>query len=186
MNRGSWLIVALALLAGIGGLLAGHWATTSRSAPPPGTPAVDVIEPGERLPALVLPGLDGEPQSLAGFDGRPLLINYWATWCRPCIDELPRLAALHARRDGDGVAVLAIALEHDPAAVRAFVEQHDLPLPIRIEPPGPTDSSVRLGNSRSVLPYSVLIDADGRIVDTHLGELHEPDLAEWAARVRGG
>lgn len=181
-GRQSLLIVLLATAAAVAGLAAGRW---MMSGPAPTVPPdLEVVGPGMPLPQLVLPDLEGQPQTLQPFQGRPLLINYWATWCGPCIQELPRLAELHSRRDRDGIAVLAIALEHDAATVRAFVDEHGLQLPVRIEPPGRRDSSVRLGNLRSVLPYSVLVDADGRIVDSRIGELHDADLADWAERVQ--
>ncbi len=179
---GSWLpVVALALAAALAGLLVGRWYVDGGATPAP--PGVSLAQVGEPRPELVLPDLDGRPQSLAQFDGRPLLINYWATWCPPCVDELPRLADLHARRDRDGIAVLAIAMEHEPAAVRDFLAERGLELTVWMEPPGNSDSSVRLGNTRGVLPYSVLIDADGRIVARKVGVLRERDLADWVRQV---
>jgi thiol-disulfide isomerase/thioredoxin len=177
------LVFGLALMAAGAGLLASRWwfgPPTTDAAPA----AAGEVALGERRPALRLPGLDGRLQDLAQFDGRPLLINYWATWCPPCIEELPRLVDLHARRADDGVAVLAIALEHDAAAVGAWLREHAIELPVWVETPGPGDSSARLGNRRGVLPFSVLLDADGRLVRRKAGLLSAAELAEWAGDVR--
>ena len=129
---------------------------------------------------LELPDIRGRIQSLAQFDGAPLIINFWATWCPPCVRELPMLDSWHSRRDTDGTAVLAIALDADTAAVVKFVEDNALTLPVWIAPTGTVDTSTRFGNRRSVLPYSVLLGADGRVLAQRAGELDEQLLAEWA------
>ena len=125
-----------------------------------------------------------QPQTLAQFDGAPLLVNFWATWCAPCVEELPRLAEWHARRAADGIAVLAIAQEDDPDTVVAFMRTHALDLPVWIETADAGDHSLRLGNTRSVLPYSVLIGADGVIIEQRIGALDDDDLADWSRLAR--
>jgi thiol-disulfide isomerase/thioredoxin len=179
--RAPAIIVGLAVVGALAGLIAGGWWFS-----PPGEAGGDSrsVAIGDRRPDVVLPDLDGAPQSLAQFDGAPLLINYWATWCAPCIEELPLLADAHARRDADGIAVLAIALEYDTAPVADFLRQHATALPVWIEAPGANDSSVRFGNIRSVLPYSVLLDAGGRVVARKAGALSEDDLAGWVQQAR--
>jgi len=172
----------LAAAAAVAGLALGRWVTTPRSVEPP--PGVEAAEPGMRRPDMQLPDLTGATQTVAQFDGAPLLVNFWATWCAPCIEELPRLADLHARRDADGMAVLAVALEDDADAVAAFVREHALQLPVWIEAPGDGDHSVRYGNTRNVLPYSVLVGADGTIIEQRIGALDDEDLAEWTRLAR--
>jgi thiol-disulfide isomerase/thioredoxin len=182
--RSTVLIVTLALAAALGGLLLGRWWFDPNRDPPPPPPGVEVLQIGERRPELQLPDLQGNLRSLAELDGQPLLINYWATWCPPCVKELPLLADLHARRDDDGIAVLAIALEYDADAVAAFLQELEVELPVWIEVPAVGDSSVQLGNTRAVLPYSVLLDGQGRLLKRKAGELKPADLAEWAEAVR--
>jgi thiol-disulfide isomerase/thioredoxin len=187
MTDRSWrapaTIIALALLGAIAGLVAGGWWFTP-AREDAGADAGRSIGIGERRPDIVLPDLDGSPQALAQFDGAPLLINYWATWCAPCIEELPRLADAHARRDVDGVAVLAIALEYDSTPVADFLREHGSGLPVWIESPSANDSSVRFGNVRSVLPYSVLLDAAGNVIARKAGALSDEDLAGWVRQAR--
>ena len=175
--RGNLLILVLAAAAALAGLGLGRWVMTPRDVEPPA--GVEAAEPGMRRPDMQLPDLAGQTQTLAQFDGAPLLVNFWATWCAPCIEELPRLADLHARRGDDGIAVLAVALEDDPDAVADFMREHALELPVWIEPPADDDHSVRFGNTRNVLPYSVLIGADGVILEQRIGTLDDEDLAEW-------
>ena len=180
--RGHWLIVAVAVVAALAGLAAGRWFNAPRSAPP--TAGIVVAEPGMHRPDIRLPDLAGQPQTLAQFDGAPLLVNFWATWCAPCVEELPRLAEWHARRAADGIAVLAIAQEDDPDTVVAFMRTHALDLPVWIETADAGDHSLRLGNTRSVLPYSVLIGADGVIIEQRIGALDDDDLADWSRLAR--
>lgn len=183
--RQAWPIILLALVGAVGGMLAGRHFFDPERGPAPAAPAgIDVLEIGDRRLDLRLPDLAGIEQDIAQYDGAPLVINYWATWCPPCVEELPLLADLDARRDTDGIAVLTIALEFEPAAVSAFMDQLGLSLPIWIEKPSRKDSSVSFGNLRSVLPYSVLLDRDGKVLRRKAGKLSEGDLQEWSGLVR--
>ena len=181
MSRTTLLIVAVALLAALAGAVVGNRVF----APDPPQPLAQSAQSapsltiGDRRPEAALTDLDGEQSALSEFDGRPQVINFWATWCPPCVRELPLLDQWHARRDDDGLAVLAIALESDHALVREFVEQRELALPVRLSAPGTIDLSSRFGNARGVLPYSVLLDADGRVLAQKMGELDDQQLRRW-------
>jgi thiol-disulfide isomerase/thioredoxin len=149
---------------------------TRAPAPPSG---LAVARPGERLPAFDLPNLDGQPIAVpAAYAGRPLLINVWASWCRPCVQEMPELQRFSAQQGGNGVQVVGIALD-DAAAVRAFLPKVGVAYPVLIDAPGPTDAGVRLGNRAGVLPYSVLVSADGRLLKQHIGPFARGDLERW-------
>lgn len=158
--------------------LLNRWATASAPAPPPG---VTVATVGAPVPPLRLPDLDGQPRTLAALaDGRPLLVNVWASWCPPCVAEMPELARFAKAQGGSGVQVVGIALD-DPAAVRAFLRRVPVGYPILLDAPGPADAGVRLGNPRGMLPYSVLIGADGRLLKQRLGPFDPGELEGWAA-----
>lgn len=116
--------------------------------------------------------------------GRPVLINYWASWCEPCRREMPLLSEFAQAQGANGIQVVGIALDSPPAA-RAFLASTPVRFPTFVEAPGPADSSVRLGNARGVLPYSVLVGADGRILAQHLGDFDDrAQLEAWAAAAR--
>ena len=174
--RSTAIIVAAAVLAGALGLALGYWSNTREPAAPEG---VEVARIGDRAPDLVLRDLDGVPRRLDEWSGAPRVINFWATWCGPCIEEMPLLDAF-AQEPGHGVAVIGIALDEE-AAVETFLDQVLARYPQLIEAPGRSDSSVRLGNTRNVLPFSVLIGADDRVRRLRTGAFRDADdLRDWA------
>jgi thiol-disulfide isomerase/thioredoxin len=177
------VLLAVALLAGLLGLALGiarhgpgplansplgRW-LTAWSEPALGTP----------VPAFTVAGLEGPAQTLPR-PGQAVLVNYWASWCGPCRDEMPLLSAFAREQGGNGVQVLGIALEEAEPA-RAFLAAVPVDYPVAVEAPGPADSSARLGNHRGVLPFSVLIGADGRVRARRIGRFADArDLREWA------
>jgi thiol-disulfide isomerase/thioredoxin len=145
----------------------------------PGADGPAAIRTGDRLPDLRLTALDGHPTSLpADFAGRPLLINVWASWCAPCVAEMPALQRFADDQGPNGVQVVGIALD-DPAAVRAFVARLGIRYPILFDVPGPTDAGARLGDSAGVLPFSVLVSADGHLLRSRTGPFEPGELADW-------
>lgn len=140
---------------------------------------IAVAERGKPLPALVVHDLDGATVPLPGaYAGRPLLINLWASWCGPCIKEMPELQRFSAQQGEHGVQVLGIALD-DTEAVRDFLRQVPVNYPILRDAAGPADAGVRLGNPKGVLPYSVLVAADGRLLKQRIGPFADGEIARW-------
>jgi len=153
-------------------------ASASAPEPPAGTP---VARRGETIPAITLPGLDGSPRTLpAAWSGRPLLVNVWASWCGPCIEEMPELQRFASQQGDNGVQVVGIALD-DADAVRAFLARVPVAYPILLDVPGPADAGVRLGNPKGVLPYSVLVSAEGRLLKQRIGPFAHGEIDDWAS-----
>ena len=146
----------------------------------PPTPAGLVVAArGERMPPLALADLDGRPVALPkAFAGRPILINFWASWCGPCIKEMPELDRYAAETGPNGAQVVGIALDR-PDDVRAFLQHTPVAYPILIDVPGPRDSSVQLGNPKGVLPYTALIGADGRLLKQKIGPFAPGEIEAW-------
>jgi thiol-disulfide isomerase/thioredoxin len=191
-------VVLAGLVAGGLGLLAGILATgggpllgtelgqrvlndalTARAPPLPDGGAV--ARRGEALPEVAVDRLEGGQVRLPGdYAGRPLLVNVWASWCGPCIKEMPELDR-YARAQGEaGVQVLGLALD-EPQAVRAFLARIPVHYPQAIDVPGPADAGVRLGNPQGVLPYSILVSADGRLLKQKIGPFEHGEIDRWAA-----
>jgi thiol-disulfide isomerase/thioredoxin len=168
-SRRAWLIGgvgAAGALAGIGGAL---WRETARQ------PA------DEGFWALRFPTPDGGELSLADYRGRPLLLNFWATWCPPCVRELPLLDRFQRAQAGRGWQVIGLAVD-GPTPVREFLRRTPLGFPVGLAGLEGTQLSRRLGNSNGGLPFSVAFGRDGRPRDRQLGELDEAVLQRWAAQ----
>jgi thiol-disulfide isomerase/thioredoxin len=174
MFRASYMwIVVLAAIAASLGLYVEHL----RVNPPP--PAgVEVAGVGDHRPELALTDIDGKPHRLAEWNGKLVLINFWATWCGPCRQEMPMLAKAQQRYAARGAQVIGIA-EDDPAAVRAYLKTMSLDYPILFGGEHASFPSLNFGNTRELLPYSVLIGRDGVIVKRKLGAFSEAELDSW-------
>jgi thiol-disulfide isomerase/thioredoxin len=119
------------------------------------------------------------PLQLQSFRGKPLLVNFWATWCPPCIEELPLINAFYNKNRANGWQVIGLAIDKPPA-VRAFLRQTPLDFPVVVEPLEGTELARQLGNPSGSLPFSIAINAQGGIVQRKLGRLNPEDLALWA------
>jgi thiol-disulfide isomerase/thioredoxin len=152
----------------------------SASAPP--TPAgVRMATRGEPVPRFALDDLSGKTVEVPrAYAGRPLLVNVWATWCGPCRQEMPELQRFANEQGTNGVQVVGIALDEAPA-VRDFVARTGVRYPILTDTPGPADAGVRLGNPKGVLPYSVLISADGRLLRQRIGPFAAGEIRDWTS-----
>jgi thiol-disulfide isomerase/thioredoxin len=145
--------------------------------------ADNALDVGTPVAAFSLPDVGGQPVRLPP-PGREVLINYWASWCQPCLVEMPILQDFARRKAANGTQVVGIALEVEKDS-RAWLLAHPPAYPIVFEAPSATDSSVTLGNARGLLPYSVLIGADGRVLATRTGPFADgADLEGWLADAR--
>ena len=168
MNRANWLILALAVLAAVAGGWLQHASRERRGPDLDGRPA----------PALSLPDLDGRTHTLAEYAGRRVLVNVWASWCAPCLKEMPALDAAQRRFGGGRPVVVGIAMDTAPN-VQAHLEKHPVSYPILLGRLDDPDSAWQLGDQAGVLPYSVLLDADGKVLASHAGVLDEATLERW-------
>lgn len=175
LSRSTLLLLALAVLASV---LGGWLQRRSQLAHVP--PGVQVANVGDPAPDLVLPDPAGHGHRLSDYRGRRVLLNFWATWCGPCLDEMPALAKAQAAAGPGGARIVGIAMD-DPARVRAFLAAHPVDYPILLGQIGSPSTSLRFGDRAEVLPYSVLLDADGRVQATHRGPLDRAQLQAWLA-----
>jgi len=109
--------------------------------------------------------------------GRPLVLNFWATWCAPCIREMPTLQQFH-REHAAKVQVAGIALD-SAAPVNAFLKQHPVDFPIGLAGIEGTELLRHLGNVNGLLPFTAVFDAGGRFVRHKLGETNSAELQSW-------
>ena len=122
---------------------------------------------------------DGKPVQLSAFKGRPLLVNFWATWCPPCVKELPMLSEFAAKQGGQGIQVIGLAVDK-PEAVLRFLQRQPVQFPVAMAMQGGLGLSRALGNLQGGLPFTVLFDDKGQVRQRKIGELSREDLTSWA------
>jgi thiol-disulfide isomerase/thioredoxin len=158
-------VVLLVVLYGI--------TTLSVHAPPSSLKPLELIHPAKAAPLPAFTGLDGKRHTLAEFRGRLVLLNLWATWCAPCVKELPALAALQKALPADRFMVVAVDVGRDkPAEAQAFLAAHHAKnLGVYVD----TDIAMLRAFGAYGLPASILIDAEGREIARAEGP------ADWSA-----
>ena len=139
---------------------------------------------GSAILAMVLPDADGRQQALAQWRGKVVVVNFWATWCAPCREEMPRFVAAQARDGAKGLQFVGIAVD-DPDKVRLFAKEIGLNYPTLIGGYGAVELSKTLGNDLAALPFTITLDRDGRVADTHLGPLKAAELDRLLAGLLG-
>jgi peroxiredoxin len=132
--------------------------TDARHAPAP----VDV---GKPAPAYRAVSVSGDSVSLAALRGKTVLLNVWATWCHPCLEEMPAMERLWRSRKGDELIVLAVSVDSDPAVLPGFIARHGYTFPVGLDP------KMELANAYAVraVPSSFLVDRDGWVAALALG-----------------
>jgi thiol-disulfide isomerase/thioredoxin len=168
----------LAALAGLSLWLAARNATTPAIEPGP----VDA-SPAAILAARFTDG-EGKSRTLAQFAGKVLVVNFWATWCPPCREEMPGFVRLQSRWQGRGVQFVGLA-QDDPTNVAAFGLELGINYPLWQGGPEVMELSRRLGNRLGVLPHTVLLDAQGRVLETKIGVFTEEALESRLAAITG-
>ncbi|MDR0458447.1 MAG: TlpA family protein disulfide reductase [Burkholderiaceae bacterium] len=131
-----------------------------------------------RLP-VVEPVSAGGKVALAAFRGRPLLVNFWATWCPPCVAELPLLNRFYAERGARDWQCLGLAVEDKPEPVARFLARAPVTYPVALAGLAGVQLSQTLGNADGGLPFTALFDANGRITHRKIGQLQLSDLKTW-------
>ena len=174
-NRTNLLIVVVALLGAALGLFVGR--TFDEPAEQPVPDGVVVLKAGDVRPDISFVDLDNRPHRLSEWDGKVVLLNFWATWCGPCREEMPLLDRM---RGNDGVEVVGIAVD-DVAAVKDYLKKNPVGYPILI---GNDEDNPELlfGDTRSVLPFSVLIGKDGKLLAQRAGSFTPELLGSWLSK----
>lgn len=169
-----WACLALVtLLSTWGGY---HY--SQRVLPPATLPSGPVAQ--DAVPLLLnapLTDLHGQRRTLAEWRGKVLVINLWATWCTPCKEEMPAFSRIQEQTAGNGVQFIGIAID-SADAVQAFSAQHPVVYPLLLGDSEVSALSKQLGNSLQALPFTLILDREGRPVANRLGRWPEEDLLD--------
>jgi thiol-disulfide isomerase/thioredoxin len=128
------------------------------------------------LNGLALPDADGKEQRLDQWRGKVVVLNFWATWCAPCREEMPEFIKAQAEFGGKGLQIVGIAVDQ-PDKVRLFASEIGLNYPTLVGGFGAMELSKTLGNDLMALPFTIVMDRKGAIVHTQLGPLKPAQLA---------
>lgn len=143
--------------------------------------AIQLLRPSESEAAvqalmdLKLPDAAGQPTPLAQWKGKPMVVNFWATWCPPCREEMPMLAEASRSPAGQGIQFVGIAMD-DAKAVATYAENSPTPYPLLVTGMEIGPLMARLGNGAQALPFTVFLDRDGALHQVKLGELKAAEL----------
>jgi thiol-disulfide isomerase/thioredoxin len=171
LTRRRWLAAGVAAAAGAAGAGAAWWRSSTGNA-----------DAGERLaPDFWAERFDrpeGGSLDFAQLKGKPLLLNFWATWCPPCIEELPMIDRFSREHDPSGWQVVGLAVDKTPA-VQKFLSRTPVSFPIGLAGLEGTELVRALGNAAGGLPFTIVIGRDGRVIARKMGQLTTSDLDAW-------
>lgn len=161
-------VAAAAVATGLG---VGWWRTRAGAAAPD---AVDALW------KLSFSTPSGGQLAMASLRGRTVLVNFWATWCPPCVEEMPMLDAFAQQQSGKGWQVVGLAIDQ-PSSVRQFLARTPVRYPVGLAGLEGTDLVRTLGNTSGGLPFTVLLGPDGTLRQRRIGKLSRADLDAWTA-----
>jgi len=186
MNRTNKIVLALVAVIAIGAgakLSKKHEADKIAAAPaaPVTTSAPVAGGPVEALYAQSMNDAAGAPQQLSQWKGKAVVLNFWAPWCGPCVQEMPELVALSKELTAKNVGVVGIGID-SPTNIAQFTDKYKISYPVYVAGMSGTDLSRQFGNTNGGLPFTVLIGADGKVRKTYLGRIKFDELrADLAA-----
>ncbi len=172
MNRRQWILTGAFAVTGLGvGVGLSYWRHSPKQLAEPAGWVFD-------LQLQKAAQARGELLALADFRGRPLVVNFWATWCPPCVEEMPELSSFFDKYKSKGVQLLGIAVD-SPSNVREFLEERVFSYPLVVAGANGSELASRLGSRIDAFPYTVLIAPNGQVVEQKMGRIYEEELIKW-------
>jgi thiol-disulfide isomerase/thioredoxin len=174
--------IAIALVAAAAGFGIYHFGVASRAREERINAAEEAQVQGQAaavpdvLPDFTLAGIDGQPRSIRSWEGKSMIVNFWATWCAPCRREIPLLKKLQAEHGAEGFQIVGVAVDFREDVLK-YAQEIGIDYPVLIGEQEGLDAVNKFGQGSLGFPFTVFTDNQQRIVLFHLGEIH-PEQAE--------
>lgn len=186
MKNFVWVI--LALLVMISSVIGGYYLQLiigqgSVPVDDTGAPTHETVI-GEPRPDFSLPDPDGDMRAISDWDGDILAINFWATWCTPCKEEIPEFVELQNKYRDRGVTFVGVAIDSN-TAVTEFIDRYGMNYPVLIGEQAAIDAAEAYGNDIGALPYTAFVDRSGRISHVRRGRLPKPEAEAILQQLAG-
>jgi thiol-disulfide isomerase/thioredoxin len=175
----------VALVAAGGGVLANHWfnrdsdvaLAAQAGATQSGAPSASHESPVQQLWSAPVTNVDGKPQSLSPLKGHPIVVNFWASWCGPCVEEMPVLSQIQREYAKKGIQFVGLGVDSEKN-VQSFLQKVKVAYPVYVTGFGGADLARAFGNNAGGLPFTVVIDAKGNVRSTKLGQIDPAALRQ--------
>lgn len=162
MKKALWVLLTLAALAG--GVSTQRWLHQR------------TLREGQAMLEAAFPDLDGRPHLLGEWKGKILIVNFWASWCPPCVEEMPEFAKLQQEFGPKGVQFVGILVDDEPDAARAFLKAAPVNYPILDGNVGGRAWASKLGDHVEALPFSVVFNLGGELIHTEIGRFSRDEV----------
>ena len=174
MNRRNMLYGGVAAAAALAGAGAAWW----KFQPSGDLNGPSVKAAGDAFWTTSFDTPDGRPLPMESFRGKLLLVNFWATWCPPCVEELPLLDFFYQENKDKNLQVVGLAVDQ-PSAVRTWLQARPLNFPVGMAGLGGTELSKSLGNKSGSLPFTVVFSPSGVLLHRKVGKVTPEELVQW-------
>lgn len=172
-SRRNMLYGGVAAAAGLAGAGVAWWKFQPHDAP-----GVTPEQAAQAFWGLSFDTPDGQSFAMNSFRGKVLLVNFWATWCPPCVEELPLLDFFYQENKGKNIQVVGLAVDQ-PSAVRTWLQTRPLNFPVGMAGLNGTNLSKSLGNQAGGLPFTLLFSESGQLLHRKIGKVTPEDLVAW-------
>lgn len=178
------LIIIIAIITVVAGIVWRNYSTnqTNSDNALQVTNTVPVSNNAQALFNASFPDENGNLQALKQWQGKVIVLNFWATWCPPCREEMPELSELYTEYKDKNVLVLGLAID-EIGLIKEFSKETKISYPLLAAENGGMELATAFGNNKDVLPYTVIIKADGTIAKTYLGRISKPLLEETLKQI---
>lgn len=174
MNRRNMLYGGVAAAAAIAGAGAAWW----KFQPHGDISSEASVDAANAFWTMAFDTPDGASVSMSSFRGTLLLVNFWATWCPPCVEELPLLDFFYQENKNKNVQIVGLAVDQ-PSAVRTWLQKRPLNFPVGMAGLGGTELSKSLGNTSGSLPFTVVFGKSGQLLHRKIGKVLPEELVQW-------